>query len=119
MFAGQTWGSGIELVGAILLSAAWKSAVLLALAGGVTRLLSRRSAALRHGIWTAALAGALIIPGLEFILPAWDVPVPSAISSLLAAPQSLERPATNPEPAAPRPNGSIVAMREGPELERT
>src|SRR4051794_34974504 len=93
MFAGQTWNSGIELVGAILFSAAWKSAVLLALAGGVTRLLSRHSAAVRHGIWTAALVGALIIPGLEFLLPAWEVPVPNAVGSLLGATQALEQPA--------------------------
>ncbi|HEY2251823.1 MAG TPA: M56 family metallopeptidase, partial [Planctomycetaceae bacterium] len=119
MFDGQMWNSGFESAGAILVSAAWKSTILLAFAACLTRLFSRRSAALRHGIWTAALAGSLIIPGLDVVLPAWEVPVPHAIGALVASPPAPEKSPASPVSATIRPTGSIVAMLEGPALERT
>src|SRR5262245_29777440 len=70
--------AALEAVQAVLLSAAWKSSILLLLAGVTARLLSRHSAAARHVVWTTAMAGALAVPILEFILPAWTLPSPMA-----------------------------------------
>ena len=58
--------------------AAIKVAFLLALAWIVTRLMSQRSAALRHSLWTAAIAGALVLPLLAVALPSWHAPIPGA-----------------------------------------
>lgn len=63
---------------ATALDAAVKVAVLLALACIATRLLRNSSAALRHSLWSAAIAGALILPLLALALPAWHVPIPGA-----------------------------------------
>jgi len=119
MLNGWPWNSEIESAGAVLFSAAWKSSVLLILAGCLARLLSRRSAALRHGVWSIALAGSLIIPGLELVLPAWELPVPASLGSLVTmAPSQAKTTGNSDEPAA-RASGSAVAMLEGAALERT
>lgn len=58
-----------------------KVAFLLALACIVARALWHSSAALRHLVWTAAIAGALIVPILALTLPAWHVPIPGALAA--------------------------------------
>ena len=68
------------LLGALLV-AALKATVLLSAAGLAAILLRRRSAAVRHAVWLAALAGALVLPVLATIGPTWRVawlPVPDA-----------------------------------------
>lgn len=69
MLAGGAWAQPpldwvVGGVGAVL-----KATVLLAGAWGAVRLLRSRSAALRHLVWTAALAGALALPALDAGLP--------------------------------------------------
>ncbi len=59
----------------ILIDASLKGALLLAIAGLVTTALRRRSAAIRHIIWSAALTGCLFLPVLSAILPTWHVPI--------------------------------------------
>ena len=54
---------------------ALKSTVVLACAWMITMMLRRRSAAVRHLVWTAASAAVLILPLLWCSLPAWRVPV--------------------------------------------
>jgi carboxyl-terminal processing protease len=52
------------------------SAIVLALA------LRRRSAALRHGIWTLTVAGCISLPALAAILPNWTLSVPRFWTSM-------------------------------------
>ena len=53
------------------LGTAAKGSILLALAWVAARLLARASAAARHLVWTAGVAGLLLLPGLGFLTPAW------------------------------------------------
>jgi hypothetical protein len=56
-----------------LLDLACKSVVLLLVAGVTTLLLQHASAALRHLVWSVALASLLALPVLSLALPAWRV----------------------------------------------
>src|ERR1700722_7333999 len=58
----------------VLADAALKSLVLLAAAALLAALLRKSSAAARHLIWSAAIAGTLLLPLLSFLLPAWRAP---------------------------------------------
>jgi len=64
----------------ILIDAALKGAILVAIAAGAAYLLRNRTAASRHAAWTAAVIGHLAIPALVLILPAWKMPVLPAAS---------------------------------------
>ncbi len=57
-----------------LADAAVKSAALLVLAAAGSFALRKNSAAARHALWCGALAGALVLPALSLLLPAWRVP---------------------------------------------
>jgi len=57
----------------LLLEASIKSSMVLLFTYGVTALLRRQSAALRHAFWTAGLICALAAPVLSLILPAWHL----------------------------------------------
>lgn len=70
----------------LLLDASLKSAMLLALACTSMVFLRRASAATRHAVWSATLAGAVILPMLSQTLPSWRVTVPGA-EGLLAVVQ--------------------------------
>jgi len=50
-----------------------KGTVVLAVAGLVTTLLSRSSAATRHAAWSIALGALLVLPLLSISLPSWNV----------------------------------------------
>lgn len=52
-----------------------KATLLLAVAWLATTLLRFRSAALRHRVWSAALAGAMLLPLFSTVLPGWRVAV--------------------------------------------
>ncbi|HVN06261.1 MAG TPA: TonB family protein [Bryobacteraceae bacterium] len=60
---------------AILMSAAAKSAVILAAGWIAGRILYKQSAAARHMVWTAALTALLVLPFLSAILPALPIPL--------------------------------------------
>jgi beta-lactamase regulating signal transducer with metallopeptidase domain len=50
-----------------------KSAIVLAVAACVASLMKRQSAAVRHAVWTAGLAGAMAIPLCTLTLPSWEI----------------------------------------------
>jgi HEAT repeat protein/beta-lactamase regulating signal transducer with metallopeptidase domain len=58
-----------------LLDAVVKATVILATAAIAASALRRGSAALRHLIWTLALASALLLPLLSMALPRWQLPI--------------------------------------------
>lgn len=50
-----------------------KSAIVLAIAACVASVMKRQSAAVRHAVWTAGLAGAMAIPLCTLTLPSWEI----------------------------------------------
>ncbi len=60
-----------------LLDVSWKAAILLAAAGAISLLLTRcrSAAAMRHLVWSLAIAGSVGLPLLMAILPAWNISV--------------------------------------------
>src|SRR5947207_541954 len=118
---------------AILADAFVKSTIILLLAGGVTLLLRRSAASLRHLVWTLACGAVLVLPLASALLPNWrvagwprlDVPVafdlnempqhrgrdvtpaPTATSS--AAPSTAV--ARTPSPTPPATTTDVGSMR--------
>ena len=70
-------------VAAILLGAAARGVVVLLVALVLTTLLQRRPAAVRHAIWTGAIAAQLLLVVLALWGPRWKVPVPEPLRSLV------------------------------------
>jgi beta-lactamase regulating signal transducer with metallopeptidase domain/predicted nucleic acid-binding Zn-ribbon protein len=108
-----------------LLVAAIKAGLLLALAGGIAAALRRAPARMRHSIWTAALAGALLVPVIAPWVPDWSIAslsipqlsteMPSPVTRLTRSHQpgrlggSAEPASRTPMTAAPRPAEIDVA----------
>ncbi len=89
--AALTWSA--ELVSVTL-----RGSFVLALAAVACAAMRRRSAALRHAVWCAALVALIAIPVASRIVPAWSIVVPRApVSSVLEA----ARPSDPAIPTAP------------------
>lgn len=73
-----------------------KSALILALAALAATLLRDASAARRHLVWSTALAATLLLPVLEFAVPAWQVDLLEAEAPAVLAPAGagVDAPAT-------------------------
>ncbi len=98
-----------------MLSIVVKSTILLLAAGLIDWMLQRQSAATRHLVWTAALAGLLALPLMGLALPPWgpawshpsvtvysrELPNPAAGSSWLAM-RAPEGSAADEAPSAPK-----------------
>ena len=92
----------------VLLDAAAKGLVILAVAFVATWLLRRRSAALRHVIWTLSVVARMCVPVLSVALPRFQVPIlpdwtsPAAPPSAPPAEADLsQKPSDDAESAAP------------------
>lgn len=80
-----------------------------------TTLLRRSSAATRHLVWTVALAGVLVLPLLERVVPAWRiVPVPAELAPAapVAAPALVEVPVAEQQAPAAAPHESAPVPAE-------
>jgi beta-lactamase regulating signal transducer with metallopeptidase domain len=75
----------------VLIDAALKGAILVAIAALAAYMLRKRSAASRHAAWTAAVIGHLAIPVLVLFLPAWTLPVLPAASWMRAESAAITR----------------------------
>jgi bla regulator protein BlaR1 len=99
----------------LLASGALKGAVLLLAAMGVARLLRNQPAAVRHAVWTMALAGVLLLPALSLApgLPTLDAPVAGLAAFDADRPLALrapwERDAATPQ-ASMRSEDGIAAQ---------
>ena len=62
----------------LLVDAALKGAILVGVAALAAYLLRHRSAAARHAVWTAAMAGHLALPVLALVAPEWRIPLVAA-----------------------------------------
>ena len=78
---------------------ALKSTLILAAAFGLTRLLGRASASLRHLLWISAIVGILALPLLSTITPVWTAPKTVARIQQVTIPQFIPVQARPAEPA--------------------
>lgn len=69
-----------------------KALVLLATAAILARFLRQRPARLRALLWTAALAGALLIPIATPLLPTMELPIPTVFNNVGPQLQTADRP---------------------------
>ena len=81
-----------------LVDNALKGAVVIAIAAVVAWMLRRNTAAVRHSVWSAAIAAQLVIPVLSAVLPTWRVPVITQPAWIAPA-----------EPTVSAPNDSIAS----------
>ena len=77
------WSDALSLG---ILAYAARATVLLLAALLAARFLRNSSAATRHLVWTAAVAGVLALPFLSVVVPAWNVPVVSIAAKFDAPP---------------------------------
>src|SRR5262245_3112973 len=82
----------------ILADCAIKVSLILGIAFGVGRLLRRRSAAMRHMMWSAACLSAVVLPLFNLLLPSWQtrLAIPASAAFLQS---SLKPTATGTPPA--------------------
>ena len=106
--------------------AALKGVLILLAALAVTTALRRASAAVRHLVWLAALAGVLLLPVAAAVVPAWRAlpppgelipPVASAFRAPDARPAESASAAVEARPAAPSSvikSGGVIALPAEP-----
>ncbi|MEO0448473.1 MAG: M56 family metallopeptidase, partial [Verrucomicrobiota bacterium] len=61
-----------DLMVGLLVEGGWKSTLWLGLCGLLVLFLRRSSAAVRHGVWTMGMVGAVVIPLGVVVLPGWS-----------------------------------------------
>jgi|GEM_PF-6800644 len=100
---------------AILFDMAIKGTVLLLFAGLVTLLLSRRSAAHRHAVWTAAMIGVVLLPIVSALVPGrpWRV-LPALNDRSSAAVTNVQAPAANAVAVSPPSDGATEPEGRAP-----
>lgn len=91
------------------LSLALKSTAVLGTAWLAAQLLRRRSAAVRHQIWTAASAAVIVLPLLSLWLPAWQPKAAVAIAPVLFEITATASSNATAQPAVP--GNSLAAAR--------
>src|SRR5882724_5143768 len=87
-----------------------KVTLTLAIAFAATMLLRRRPAALRHRLWTAAMASALLLPFLGLVAPSWRIQIapPVMLFKPIAPAVPLVQPATDGVAAGAAAGNPIV-----------
>ncbi|HWQ55014.1 MAG TPA: TonB family protein [Bryobacteraceae bacterium] len=98
----------------VLIDAGLKVTALFAAAALLDRLLGRASAATRHVVWVAALAGAMALAPLSLTIPAWQLPLwpatapdlPGVMFGVDATARDIAVPVTKPA-AIPAPGAAI------------
>ena len=78
----------MSLLGAFA-DAGARGLLLLAVAGVLSRVLRRSSAAIRHMVWSVALVGLLVLPVLQAVVPPLELPVGASIARALGGPDRV------------------------------
>lgn len=89
-----------------------KVTIVLGVAALVSRALARRSAAVRHHVWTLALVATLILPILTTIAPQWRIavlPTTAVRLSAIATATADEKPDTRNEQVRLKPHATYTA----------
>jgi TonB family protein len=96
-----------------------RSSVMLLAGLLLTRLLHRRSAALRHRVLAVSLAAAVLVGPLSLVLSIWTVPLPDLVSSAADVPLTSARSDRRAEspPAAARRSAASTAGPAVPPVE--
>ena len=101
--------------------AAWRGALLLAIAFVFARLLKPQPAAIRHVLWTVALAGVMAMPILSIIAPV-RLPVavpPRVLAMATPAPDVDPAGSVNPTTVSRRArDGTSISSQQAPEPDR-
>ena len=93
----------------VVLEATLKGTIVLVVAWGLARVLRQASASIRHLIWTAGLAGVLIMPLLTVVTPRLEVSLPKIAT---AEPPRVVVTATRDEPTAESPAAIVTSNAE-------
>lgn len=101
------WGDASAGVARLLVDGTLRGSLLLLIAAGASLALRRSSAAMRHVVWTAGIAGLLLVAPLSGLLPAWPVAVPGRLAPFAETVRRTDQPA---EVSAPP---SIAQSRAG------
>ena len=80
--------------------AAWRGALLLTIAFVVARVLKPQAAAVRHVLWTSALAAVVAMPVLAVITPSVPVTVPKTVVELTTPPAPVDDQVVSPNDQA-------------------
>lgn len=100
---------------AFLLACGAKVALLLLVAAGTTRALRHASAATRHAVWTVSVIGALAVPALALLLPAYRSPAAArAVGLLVRRYDAGLRPRALRQPDAPRAAAAPASLANAP-----
>jgi beta-lactamase regulating signal transducer with metallopeptidase domain len=106
----------------VFLEAALKGTVVLAAAWALTRALRHASASIRHFIWTAGLAGVLIMPLLATLTPRLEIALPVLAAGdapgAVASASRVETPAASPS-AIVAPSDAAAGMSVRTPVERS
>ncbi len=107
--------TGLGLAGSMMLPAllglALKATVVLSLTAAVVYALRRRSASVRHLVWSVGTVAVLALPVLTYAAPAWDTPGTAALRPL--APGGFDISATEAPASPPTPEPTVTAAWSG------
>lgn len=87
--------------------------LLCAIAAGAVVAARHASAAVRHAIWTAAIAGLFVLPVAHFVLPVWHLPLGPSLTQRLSGAVLLS---SQPQPAQigdAKNNGRRTSLESG------
>lgn len=104
-----------DAIAALLLVLAWKSTVVLALGLLAMWSLRRASAAVRHSLWTVAVAALLAIPLLELSTPRLTAHVPAGLTTSTVMPIAMRPLNGSPTLPAARTAPEVATPAETPE----
>ena len=93
----------------LLLDSAIKASLLLGVALVATRMLKRRSAAVRHTVWAAATVCVILLPLLGLVMPAWHAEVLEQAPSLWEKPKGMTE-----VPSGSLPSDAVGAVLDAP-----
>ncbi len=100
-----------------LLGLSLKAAVILGVTATVAYTLRRRSASVRHLVWSIGTVAVLALPVLMYTAPAWDTPGTAVLRPL--RPGGFDVSVTAVSVSLPAPEPTVTTARSGPAVAPT